>query len=481
MKEAYLVIDSSSGSVRAYAVTPEGRLLTQSSREIQNVRDPLYPDALSFDPEALRQDLFAVCREAAAGVSDHRIVAVSAASQREGVVLLDKDDAPLAGYPNIDNRGQEWESGVPDRHGVYSIGGRWVSTLFPAVKFLGLRARRPELWERARRFTSISDWIGFLFTGRLGYEVSQADESLLFDVEKGEWSEELCRRFQISGEMLPPLLNSGEVLGPVLRDVGRALGIPEGTPFLVGGADTQLAVECCRPSVGDLVIVAGTTTPVVYVSDHYLVDRRERCWVNRHVTPGLFVVETNVGVSGMNYQRALETFYPGSSYAEAEADLADRVPGRCLASVGSMIFHKAQVTPNGGFFVNAPLDGELTRADLVLAVLLDYAFSFKTNFEQLQDIVQTRGGTLYGCGGGFLGRLLPQMLADLIQREIRVPKGFQYASCMGLIRQMNRRFGYEEGAGLSDGDAAVIRPGEPPVWLKHYEAWAEKRNSLNQS
>lgn len=478
MKEAYLVIDSSSGSVRAYVVTPEGRLLAQSSREIQNVRDPLYPDALSFDPEALQRDLFAVCKEAAGGAQGHRIIAVSAASQREGVVLLDKDGAPLAGYPNIDNRGQEWENSVPDRRRIYAVGGRWVSTLFPAVKFLGLRARRPEVWEQTRRFTSISDWIGFVFTGRLGYEVSQADETLLFDVEKGQWSEELCHRFQISREMLPPLLRCGEVLGPVLRNVGQALGIPEGTPFLVGGSDTQLAAECCRPAVGDMVIVAGTTTPIVYVSDHYLVDRQERCWVNRHVNPGLFVVETNVGVSGMNYQRILEALYPGNSYAEVEAELVDRIPGRCVASVGSMIFHKAQVTPNGGFFVSAPLDGSLTRADLVLAVLLDYAFSFKTNFEQLQDIVQAQGGVLHGCGGGFLGRLLPQMLADLIRREIRVPRGFQYASCMGLTRTINRHFGYAE---LSSGDVTVIRPGEPPSWLTHYESWAEKRNLLNPS
>ncbi len=476
-KEAYLVIDSSSHSIRAYAATPKGALLSQSCREIRNIRDPLYPDALSFDPEALRRDLFAVCAEAVAGAPDHRIAAVSAASQREGVVLLGEGDTPLAGYPNIDNRGQAWEDTVPERHRVYSIGGRWVSTLFPAVKFLGLRALRPELWERVRRFTSISDWIGFLFTGRLGYEFSQADESLLFDVEKGRWSEELCRRFQIPAGMLPPLLRSGEFLGPVLRDVGRALGLPEGTPFLVGGADTQLAVESCRPSAGDIVIVAGTTTPIVHLSDRYLVDKQERCWVSRHVVPGLFTVETNVGVSGMNYQRALEAFYPGSSYAEVEAELAGCVPGRCIASVGSMIFHKAQVTPRGGFFVGAPLDGELTRADFVLAVLLDYAFSFKTNFEQLLDIAQSRGGRLFGCGGGFLGRLLPQMLADLSQREIQVPEGFQYASCMGLVGQINRYFGYEA---LSAGSGRIIRPGGTPDWLEQYGDWAEKRALLNR-
>lgn len=426
MQEAYLIIDSSSGSVRAYVMTPDGEVLAQKQRDIKNSKDLQYPDALSFDPSLLERDLLAVCAEAIAAVPNVQVKAVSATSQREGIILMDAQGNPLGGYPNIDNRGQAWEQTIADRHFVYSLGGRWVSTLFPAVKLLGLRSVYPDLWKQTRCMISISDWIGYLFTGELGYEPSQAGETLLFDIGTGSWSEELCETFQISKELLPPIVRSGMLLGKLRGEIARAIGLPAGIPFIVGGADTQMAIESCRPSAGDLAIVAGTTTPIAYLSDHYLVDEKERCWVDRHVRPGLFVVETNVGVSGMNYDRAIRAFYPGSTYAEVETELIGRPQGNCLASVGSMIFHRGQVTPKGAFFIDAPIRDDLTRADFVLAVLMDYVFSFKTNFDQLMDIVPNKRGKLFGVGGGFLGKLLPQLLADITGLEISVPKGFSY-------------------------------------------------------
>lgn len=93
MTEAYLLIDLSSSAVRAYVVTPDGQKRAQKSRAIHNVRDPKYADALSFDPNLLQQDLISVCAEAVAAAGEVCIVAVSATSAREGIVLLDADTA----------------------------------------------------------------------------------------------------------------------------------------------------------------------------------------------------------------------------------------------------------------------------------------------------------------------------------------------------------------------------------------------------
>lgn len=477
MQESYLIVDSSSGSVRAYVMTPDGDVLAQRRRDIKNNKDLHYPDALSFDPSLLEKDLLAVCAEAVAAVPNTQIIAVSATSQREGIVLIDAQGNPLGGYPNIDNRGQAWEQTITDRHLVYSLGGRWVSTLFPAVKLLGLRSVYPELWRRTSRIISISDWIGYLFTGEFGYESSQAGETLLFDIRTGSWSEELCEIFQISKELLPPVLRSGTLLGKIQSKAAKAIGLPEGIPFIVGGADTQMAIESCRPSAGDLIIVAGTTTPIAYLSSQYLVDEKERCWVDRHVRADLFVVETNVGVSGMNYDHAIQLFYPGSMYAEVEAELAARPQENCLASVGSMIFHQGKVTPKGAFFIDAPLRDDLSRADFVLAVLMDYVFSFKTNFDQLMDIVPKERGRIYGVGGGFLGKLLPQFFADITGAEISVPKGFAYASCIGLVNQINQ---YWKHRATTSEILYTLQPRQAEGLQAHYEEWAQKRILLNQ-
>lgn len=476
MTEAYLLIDLSSGAVRAYVMTPDGEKRAQRSRPICNVRDTKYADALSFDPNILQKDLICVCAEAVAAAGEVCISAVSATSAREGVVLLDAEDHPLGGYPNIDNRGQAWEQEIEDHHSIYALSGRWVSTLFPAVKFLGLRAVYPELWEKAARFLSLSDWVGWLFTGQAGYEQSQAGETLLFDVQRAQWSDELCSRFGVPQSMLPPILKCGSLLGETQADISRAIGIRPGTPFIVGGADTQMAVAHCRPEPGAIVIVAGTTTPIAYLSEQYLVDPAERCWVDRHVSDDRYIIETNVGVSGMNYDRAIQMLYPGSAYDQVEAELRTRQPGKCLCTAGSMIFHKAQLTPVGGFFMKAPLSDQIDRADLVLSVLTDYAFSFKTNLDQLLDIVHKKDAVLYGCGGGFIGTILPQLLADVSGCSIQVPQSFELASCSGLVDQINRYF-------KRTGSAAqlhhTVTPHPAEALLSCYEQWQAYRQLLH--
>ncbi len=476
MKDVYLVIDSSSGSVRAGVLTPQGDLLATKSRNIQNKKDALYPDALYFEPEILWQEIKEICSEVLLEVSSVNVMAVTAVSQREGIVLLDGERRALGGYPNIDNRGAEWEKTIQNPHYPYSIGGRWVSTLFSALKLKGVQARRQEIWHKIDAFTSISDWIGFCFTGRLAYETTQACETLLFDVARGEWSKELCGIFSIPYKWLPPVIHSGTLLGVIDGMLAGELGLKENTPFLVGGADTQMAIESCMPQEGDAVIVAGTTTPIVSLQSAYLVDGAERCWVNRHVRQDAFIVETNVGVSGLNYQRAKEIFYPDMDYDGMEKELLGCGGGRCTASVGSMIFSEGRITPGGGFLVNTPLEENLTRADFVWAVLMDYVCSFRSNFDNLRDITGREEKEIYGCGGGFLGHILPKLLADICQRPIQVVKGYAYGSMNGAVRMANTYFGLESNYREI---AYTVKPDKGRNLEVQYEKWLRTRKLFN--
>ena len=112
MTEAYLIIDSSSASIRAGVVSLSGEILSLCSRPIANRRDKGYEDALWFSPSDLINDLLTVCRLAVEQAGNVSILAVSAASQREGVVLLDEDGRGIMGLPNIDNRGLAYEKTV---------------------------------------------------------------------------------------------------------------------------------------------------------------------------------------------------------------------------------------------------------------------------------------------------------------------------------------------------------------------------------
>ena len=476
MEEAYLIVDSSSASIRAGVVAISGELVSLSSRPIINEKDIFYPDALYFSPDDLMESLIYVCREAVKNAKNTTILAVSAASQREGIVLLRKDGESIIGLPNIDNRGLEYEGSVNEKHDCYLRAGRWVSTLFPAVKLIAVKERRPDIYSQICKFTSISDYIGYCMTGKLVYEASQACETMLFNIHKGEWDEVLCDRFGIPCDFLPEIANSASLLGEIRAEMCASIGLPVGTKFYVGGADTQMAVECCLPDDGDLVVVAGTTTPIVSLLKEYRADELERCWSNRHVRNGQFIIETNVGASGVNYDMVKDIFYPGCSYEDVEADLQKCDSDACLASVGSMCFEAGRVTPLGGFLINAPISARLRRSDFVRAVLRDYAYSFKQNYDNVVEIMGAGTKHFYGCGNGFAGTILPQMMADLIERDIVVVDGYSNATITGVHHMLYRTLTGREARRVSA--KTVCSHGNIEL-AKGQVAWAKARELFN--
>src|SRR5699024_2853896 len=362
-----------------------------------------------------------------------KIEAITSTSQREGIVLIDNRGTPLLGIPNVDNRGQEWEDDFKDNRDIYNTTGRWPTTVFSALKLYGIQNKEKELWNEITCFTSISDWVRYELTGKLVYEKSQASETLLFDVEKAVWSLKMCEVFGVSIEWLQDIVESGTIQGEVLQDKKEFLPTNQNIPFIVGGADTQLAVKGTQIEKEDTVLVSGTTTPIVKIIDEYLRDQKQRCWISRNVNPNEFMLETNAGVSGLNYQRLRKIFFADKTFDEIEDKISLINEPKILASLGTLVFDKNLPLYNGGFIMNAPVNHDMRIEDFIYAVIFDIAASIKYNFDVLSTLSPVHKDYIYGCGGGFKGKVLPQLLADLIGKDIIVKNGFSQASIMGGV------------------------------------------------
>ena len=83
------------------------------------------------------------------------------------IVLYNKVGKAYLGLPNIDNRGRAWMAEIEDRTFIYEKTGRWVTEDFPAAKLMGYRKKYPEEFAGIAKITSLSEWIGEMFTGKL--------------------------------------------------------------------------------------------------------------------------------------------------------------------------------------------------------------------------------------------------------------------------------------------------------------------------
>lgn len=440
-QEAYIVVDIGTGNARVAVTTTSGVILSVKRDDVVYIRDDKYEDSIFFEPDYLWNQIKNLTQQALAEAGEVEVLAITASSQREGIVILDQSGKSLLGMPNIDHRGRKWEANLADKDLVYNLSGRYPTSLFSAFKLVGVREVYPELFAQINTFVSISDWVQFKFSGIATYEHSQASETLLYDVDAKDWSSQLVDLFQLPSTILPPLKHSGSVVGPILPKVAQDFNISASAQVVVGGGDTQLAIRSMDTAANDVVIVSGTTTPIIKIVDTYIKDEEQRTWTSRHIDEHNFILEANAGVTGLNLQRLKEIFYPNEGYDIMERELEATTDFQCVASLGSLIADEEKPVIRGGFMFNTPVSHELTRGSFIFAILWDIACSIYENYKFLHEVSSHEEGYIWACGGGMESRFLRQYLADLLGKHVRICDTFRQASVLGGVFICNDALG----------------------------------------
>lgn len=475
--EAYIVIDIGTGNVRVAVSSTKGEILGIQRENIHYLKDELYPESLYFDPAQLWEQITRLAKQALDQSGNVQILALTATSQREGIVLVDGSGDSQIGLPNIDHRGREWEHIIQDKSRVYSLTGRYPTSLFSAMKVVGIRERRPEIWNSFSQFMSISDWVEYKLSGVLHYEHSQASETLLYDVEQKSWSDELCAVFGLNVKILPALTDSGSILGKILASEAETFGISQEAMIIVGGGDTQLAVISTQPEINDVVIVSGTTTPIIKLTSEYVTDEQERTWTGRHVDENSFMFEANAGVTGLNYQRLKEIFYPNEDYDVIEKELSEIKSFQCVASLGSLLADEKSPLTKGGFIFDAPVSHLLSRSSFVWATLWDIACSIRENYMSLCDVTPHDQDYIWACGGGVESRILRQFISNLLNKKIKIRTSYRQSSVIGGVIICNKALGLPE---MKPETLDEVVPQNLEYFQTLYNDWKKTRSSFKE-
>lgn len=474
-RQGHLIVDIGTGNARVGVVSTDGEILSIKRENVHYITDENYEESIYFEPDELWSQITRLSKEALQEAGDIDIRAITATSQREGIVVVDREGSSLLGMPNIDHRGRKWEKDLKDKDLVYELSGRYPTSLFSAFKLVGLRAVYPDQFAKVSCVMSISDWIQFKFSGVEAYEHSQASETLLYDVEAKKWSDVLLSLFDLSMSILPELKDSGSILGKILPAVAEQYGISKDAVVVVGGSDTQLAIRSMEPSPNDVVIVSGTTTPIIKIVSSFEKDPDQRTWTSRHIDKDNFILEANAGVTGLNYQRLKEIFYPNEGYDVIEKELAETTYFQCVASLGSLIADEEEPLVKGGFIFNAPVSHQLTRGSFVFSILWDIACSIYENYKFLCDVSSHNESYIWACGGGVQSRSLRQYLANLLGKSIRIRNTFRQASVLGGAFICN------EALGIPNETPSVLEetfPREQEKFESLYQEWKKARKTF---
>lgn len=436
-KDAALIIDIGTGSTRVAVVSCEGKLVRIKGCKNTYYIDEAYDDAKYFLPNELKETIFSLIKEVLKNLEGFRIKYLSSSAARESFVLLDEKGNDFYGLPNIDNRGKTWLSDIFNREYIEQYTGRPVTEDFGAMKFYGLKQKRSELFQKITDVISLSDWIGYLFTGEIEMEFSHACETQLYNIYSKKWDQTICDTFDIGVSILPQVVKAGTE-HEIQAERISAFKLDSECLYVVGGADTQLAALGMDLGSEDIGLISGTSSPVVKYKNEipdYEKNKEFNFWCSCNLADEGYQIETNPGVTGLNFQLIKDKLLPDSSYEAIDEYVLEHYNQlKCLGSFTTQSPYKNIAFPKGGFLMNVPFDQELKKEDLVHGVVADIAFSIAFKIRQNEVLSQTESPFIVGSGGGLRMTSLCQMIADLTNKKLVLKQNYDEASVIGAAR-----------------------------------------------
>ena len=463
-------IDVGTTATKGIAIDPDGTVLARA--EAEYALSTPKPGWAEQDPEDWWRATETVLKQLNDEAGDPKGIGLS--GQMHGLVALDESNRVLR--PAIlwnDQRTQaecdEIESTIGlDR--LIELTGNRALTGFTAPKILWLRHNEPDIYARIKHIALPKDYVRLKLTGEHATDVSDASGTLLLDVAKRRWSEEVLTALNIDRDWLPEALESPTVSGHTRDDIPVAAGAGD-------QAAGALGVGVDRP--GPLSIALGTSGVVFAALKQFAADPEARVHAFCHAVPDAWhAMGVMLSAAGsLTWLRNVAA--PDISYDELLA-MADAWP----AGTENLIFLPylaGERTPHADPDARGAFAGLSLRHDrgaLTRAVLEGVAFGLR---DSLDLIAQLGGKPELGriSGGGARSDLWAKITASVLElplERVAVDEGAAFgAAILG---------GVAAGVwpSVHDAVAVTIRPKgriEPdPEWVEIYKNQRPKFQAL---
>ena len=227
MKRYIAALDQGTTSSRCILFDQEQNIIGSAQRELTQIYPK--PGWVEQDPMEIWSTQYSVLTEVLAqtGVAPEELAAIGITNQRETTIVWDRETgrpvsnaivwqcrrtAPLCEELKADG---EFSAYVQEHTGLL------IDAYFSATKLKWILDRVEGARERARRgellFGTVDSWLVWKLTGGKVHvtDYTNASRTMLFDIQKLAWDEEICRALDIPMEMLPAPVPSSQVYGTV--------------------------------------------------------------------------------------------------------------------------------------------------------------------------------------------------------------------------------------------------------------------------
>jgi len=431
-----LAIDLGSGALKVGALSLDGSLVAHDQRTLETER-PAGGGAVQ-DASVWWDAIRELSRSVLSGIPAERVVAVSCTGQWASTVPVNAEGQPVGPCITwLDTRGARYSREVVGGPVMgYSPGAlaAWIRRTAgvpspfggdPVSHMLLIERDQPEVAAAARWYLEPVDYLTMRFTGRAAATRASMSAAWLTDnrhLERREYDVGLVRRAQVDGSKLPPLVETGSVVGTVLPAVASELGIDPGAQVVTGTPDLHsAAVGVGGMEEGQPHLTISTTSWISVPFGRKKTDAMRSIATVPGLDSSSYLVANNHEAAGLCLRWLRDAFHTGEAASfERLVELAEgAAPGS-----GGVIFtpwiagERSPVddrNARGGWH---NLSVESGNAELIRSVLEGVAYNSRWLNEAVERFLGTRLDSLRIFGGGAVSDLWCQIHADVMDRTI---------------------------------------------------------------
>lgn len=457
MSDLILGIDLGTTSVKTAVFTKTGEqlassvveytLLTPETNHVE-LPCPLYMESIRKGLELLRNQK---------GVSTQDIKVVGFSVQGETLVFLDENNRPLRNaIVWMDNRAIKQAEELKNRFGnelCYQITGQLsFEPCWPAAKVLWVKQNEPEIFNAARHILLLEDYILHLLTGRFVSEGSLLTSTLYWNITTKQYWQEILDYIGMKKEYLPEIKESGELVGTILPEIAKYLGISPKAQISTGCLDQAagaIGVGNIRPgifseNIGAALAVCVPTKTLTY-------DPNRQMPVHYFALPDTYMMHTFT-TGGMCMRWFRDTF--GQMELELEKSsgldayymmdkMADRIPAGSDGLI-TLPHLQGSMAPDVNLSAKGVFYGftlKHKKAHFIRSIMESLGYIICRNIEAINQM-GLKIEQIRTLGGGSKSEVWNQIKADITGKDLYLTESSQDVACLGAAILAGKAVGF---------------------------------------
>lgn len=399
-------------------------------------------------------------------VKPDQVDGISFCSQAQGLVLVDKNGRHVRrAMSYMDQRAREERKQLM-AHGIQIAGASIPKLLVslaktgavaasvkdPVFKYNWVKNNESDNFEKVHKWLDVKEALIARMTGKFVMTEDSAFGTLLYDIHKKCWSQEVCKILHVDMRHLAKIVKSTDAVGGLTKQAAAELGLKEGTLVYGGGMDASLiGVGAGAVNMNETHVYMGTSGWVSTVVDKSIVDASAmiaavvgarpgyynyfaeletagKCleWVKNHLALdeiGIYLKKTDVAED-------MESKY--TNLYQYLSSVIEQVPAGSNGVLFTPWLHGNRCPfedPNvRGMFYNLSI--ETGKSEMIRAVVEGVCMHMRWMLETHEKKTKT-SNVIRFVGGGALNDSTSQILADCTGRVVETVANPQNVGAVG--------------------------------------------------